>query len=206
MNPFYPIATVTTILFLVITFTAHGPSTYRFAFIFLAPMLWGLLRARQRIALHPGHYALLAVALLFHNLGAYGLYRSSWGGIEFDGYVHYFFGFAGAFAVARGLGYVFELSGWKVWIGTVLMILGVSAIHELIEFASTIALGPEKGMLKLNDGDLFDTQKDILNALLGTLTALGFYGLVVSPAFLSGKFFEARRILGRVPASTAPSL
>jgi putative membrane protein len=194
MNPFYAIASVTTLLFLVITFTAHGPSTYRFAFIFLAPMLWGLLKARKTLALHSGHYALLAVALLFHNMGAYGLYRSSWRGIEFDGYVHYFFGFAGGFAVARGLGYNFALSGWKVWVGTVLMILGVSAIHELIEFASTAALGPEKGMLKLNDGDLFDTQKDMLNALLGTLTSLGLYGLTSSPAFLSAKNFEGRKV------------
>jgi uncharacterized membrane protein YjdF len=188
MNPFLAIASVTTILFLVITFTANGPSTYRYAFIFLAPILWAMYRWREKLALHPGHFALMAIALLFHNLGAYGLYRTTWAGIEFDGYVHYYFGFAGAFAIARALGYNFELSGWKVWIGTIIMILGISGIHELIEFGSTVALGPEKGMLKLNDGDVFDTQKDILNALLGTLTALGLYGMKVSPAFLGGKY------------------
>jgi uncharacterized membrane protein YjdF len=188
MNPFLAIASVTTVLFLVITFTAHGPSTYRFAFIFLAPILWGMYRGRNKLAMHPGHFALMAVALLFHNLGAYGLYRTNWAGIEFDGYVHYFFGFAGAFAVSRALGYNFELSRWKVWIGTVLVILGVSAIHELIEFASTVALGPEKGMLKLGDGDLFDTQKDIMNALLGTITALGLYGMKFSPPFLGAGY------------------
>jgi len=147
-----------------------------------------MYRWREKLAMHPGHFALMAAALLLHNLGAYGLYRTSWGGIEFDGYVHYFFGFAGAFAVARALGFNFELTGWKVWVGTILLILGISGIHELIEFASTIALGPEKGMLKLNDGDQFDTQKDILNALLGTCTALGLYGMKVSPAFLGGHF------------------
>jgi uncharacterized membrane protein YjdF len=194
MNPFLAIASVTTVLFLVITFTAHGPSTYRFAFIFLAPLLWGMYRWRKTLALHPGHYGLLALALLFHNLGAYGLYRSSWSGIEFDGFVHYVFGFVGGFAVARALGYNFGLSGWKVWIGTLIVILGISGIHELIEFASTIALGPEKGMLKLNDGDLFDTQKDLLNAVLGSLTALGLYGATLSPAFLSGSYFEQRKV------------
>jgi uncharacterized membrane protein YjdF len=188
MNPFHAIATVTSLLFLVITVTAHGPSTYRFAFLFLAPLLWGMLWARHKLALHPGHYALLAVALLFHNLGAYGLYRKSWGGIEFDGYVHYFFGLAGGFAVARSLGYNFDLAGWKVWAGTILVILGIGGIHELIEFASTVALGPEKGMLKLGDGDVFDTHKDLLNNLLGTVTALGFYGATWSPAFLTGRF------------------
>ena len=43
MNPFYLIAWVTTAIFILISIVAHGPSTYRFAIIFLAPMLWGLL-------------------------------------------------------------------------------------------------------------------------------------------------------------------
>jgi uncharacterized membrane protein YjdF len=189
MNPFYAIAIVTTALFLFITAVAHGPSTYRFAIFFLAPMLWGLLAARRKLALHPVHYALLAAALLFHNLGAFGFYRSSWRGIEFDGYVHYFFGVAGGMAIARGLGYNFGLSGWKVWVGTMLIILGIGGIHELIEFGSTVALGPEKGMLKVNDGDYFDTQKDLMNNMLGAITALGLYGFRWSPAYLGGWFW-----------------
>jgi uncharacterized membrane protein YjdF len=195
MNPFYAIALVTTAVFLVIPFVAHGPSTYRFAFFFLAPMLWAILAGRRKLALHPGHFALLAIGLLFHNLGAFGLYRSSWNGIEFDGYVHYFFGIAGGMAIARGLGYNFGLSGWKVWIGTILVILGIGGIHELIEFGSTIALGPEKGMLKIGDGDFFDTQKDLLNNMLGAITALGFYGTSWSPANFGG-WFWARNPLG----------
>jgi uncharacterized membrane protein YjdF len=188
MNPFYLIAWVTTAIFITITFVADGPSTYRFAILFLAPMLWGMLAARRKLALHPGHFLILAVALVFHNLGAFGLYRTSWLGIEFDGYVHYFFGFAGGFAMARALGYNFDLTGWKLWVMTLLVILGVGAIHELIEFGSTIALGPEKGMLKSNDADFFDTQKDLLNNMLGTITALGFYGATWSPANLSKRF------------------
>jgi uncharacterized membrane protein YjdF len=186
MNPYLLIAWATTALFILITLTAHGPSTYRFAIFFLTPMLWALYWGRRKLALHPGHYALLAVALLFHNMGAFGLYRSSWKGIEFDGYVHYFFGVAGGIAIARGLGYNFALSGWKLWIGSILVILGIGGIHEMIEFASTIALGPEKGMLKMNDGDFFDTQKDLMNNMLGTITSLGFYAMTWCPAHLSG--------------------
>ncbi len=190
VSPFHVIASVTTLLFILITLTAHGPSTYRFAIFFLAPMLWGMVAARRKLALHPGHFALLAVALLFHNLGAYGLYRSSWGGLEFDNYVHFFFGFAGGFAMARALGYNFNITGAKVWIGAILILLGIGAIHELIEFASTLMLGGEKGMLKLNDPDFFDTQKDLMNNLLGTIAALGLYGMTWSPANLSRQFRE----------------
>ena len=57
--------------------------------------------------------------------------------------------------------------------------LKLGAIHELIEYASTLMLGPEKGMLKLNSPDAkTDTQKDLANNLLGTLVALGIYSVV----------------------------
>lgn len=185
MNQFKAIAVVSTLIFLIITLTGNGPSTYKFAIFFLAPMLWAVMAARRKLALHPGHFALLALAFVIHNLGAYGFYRRSFLGIEFDGYVHYYFGVAGGFVIARALGHNFQLTGWKVWVGTLIVILGIGGIHELIEYASTLALGPEKGMLKVGDGDTFDTQKDLLNNLLGAITALGLYGMARTPANLA---------------------
>lgn len=61
--------------------------------------------------------------------------------------------------------------------GVPVVILGFGAIHELIEWASTMILGPERGMLKANDADPFDTQKDLFNNLLGTLLAMALYSL-----------------------------
>ena len=61
MNPFYAIALATTACFILISITANGPSTYRFAILFLGPMLWAILAARRKLALHPGHFALLAI-------------------------------------------------------------------------------------------------------------------------------------------------
>jgi uncharacterized membrane protein YjdF len=55
--------------------------------------------------------------------------------------------------------------------------MGVGALHELMEWVSTMLLG-SKGMLKLNDPDKFDTQKDLGNNFLGTLTALLIYSTV----------------------------
>jgi uncharacterized membrane protein YjdF len=52
-----------------------------------------------------------------------------------------------------------------------------------------VALGPEKGMLKLGDADYFDTQKDLMNNLLGAITAVGLYGASWSPANLAGWFW-----------------
>ena len=178
MNSFKTIAWITTAIFALITLVAHGPSTYRFAILFLAPMLWAIYFFRRRLHIHPGHFAIFASALVLHNLGAFGSYNERYLGLDFDTYVHFYFGFAGGFLVARGLRCSFGLSAWQLWVGTILLILGVGAIHELIEYASTLILGPEKGMLKLNSPDaLTDTQKDLQNNLLGTLLSLLLYSL-----------------------------
>ena len=174
-NGFLPTAWVATAIFVLITFLGNGPSTYRFAIFFLAPFLWAVYYFRENLHVHPVHYGVFAGALVFHNLGAFGAYGDYFFGLEFDTYVHFLFGVVGGLLVARGLKYEFALRGWKLWVGSILIVLGLSVIHELIEFASTLVLGGEKGMLKTNDPDKFDTQKDLVNNLAGTLLALAVY-------------------------------
>jgi uncharacterized membrane protein YjdF len=139
-------------------------------------MLWAVYALRDKLHIHSCHFAIFATALLFHDVGAFGSYGKEYYGLEFDTYVHFYFGVAGGFIIARALRCCFGLAGWKLWVGTVIVILGLGATHELIEFASTLAMGPEKGMLKLNSPDAAtDTQKDLFNNMLGTLVALAIY-------------------------------
>ena len=166
------IAWVTTGIFVLFSIVGTGPSTYRFAVFFLAPVLWGIYLARKTLCIHPLHFGVLAAAFVLHNLGAFGAYRQFYFGLEFDTYVHFFFGFAGGLIVARALECNLAFTGWKLWVGAALLILGMGAIHELVEYVSTLILGGEKGMLKTNDPDQFDTQKDLGNNLMGSLVAL----------------------------------
>jgi uncharacterized membrane protein YjdF len=168
------IAIVATVLLGIFGFIGHGPATYRYAILFLGPLLWGVYFARERLHLHACAFAVFAAALVLHDLGAFGTYGKFYYGLEFDTYVHFVFGLAGAFVVSGALRGCFGLRGWQLWAGTILVIMGIGALHELMEFASTMALG-DKGMLKLNDPDKFDTQKDLGNNLLGCLTALFIY-------------------------------
>jgi len=62
-----------------------------------------------------------------------------------------------------------------------LFILGIGAVHELVECGTTIVLGKEKGMLKLDPNDPYDTQKDLLNNLLGALLATAISKRHVEP-------------------------
>ena len=179
MKPYSLIAVATTLIMIGLSAFAAAPgSTYRYSFLFLAPMVWGIYLLRRRLLLHPVHFALLCSALLLHNLGVFGFYRREFLGLWFDTYVHFYFGFCCAFAVAHGLRLGYHISGWRLWVAVTLGILGFGAIHELIEWASTMAMGPERGMLKTLAEDPYDTQKDLLNNLLGT-----WLSLVVSSLF-----------------------
>jgi uncharacterized membrane protein YjdF len=187
-NRFRTIAWAATAVFLLFSVVGNGPSTYRYAFVFLGPLLWTVYFLRHTLKISCAHFAFLAFAFVVHNLGAFGAYRMNFAGLDFDTYVHFIFGMAGGFIVARALGLNLNFGTRQVWVGTILLILGLGAVHELVEFVSTLWLGPEKGMLKIDSPDKFDTHKDLANNLFGTLAALA----------LSGGLWKWRK-----PASTA---
>ena len=170
-SAFLPTALVATAAVVVFAVTARVP-TYRVAPAFLLPVLWGPVLLRRAFHLHPLHYALFAAAVVLHGTGAYGFYQRTFYGISFDVYVHFYFAFAGAFLVERFLRWHVPVRPWAVYAMTLMFLMGAGAIHELAEYASYLALGEERGMLKPTTSYQFDTQRDLLNNLLGTLTAI----------------------------------
>jgi len=156
---------------------APAGSTYKFSFAVLSPMLWLVYFLRRRFALHPFHFALFAVALLLHDLGSFGFYRQKFFGFEFDLFVHFYFGVVAGFVLYRALGHFYGLAGWRLWVAVLLLTLGIGGVHELVEWSTTLMMGPERGMLKLDPNDPFDTQKDLLNNLAGAVLASVFYSL-----------------------------
>jgi uncharacterized membrane protein YjdF len=169
---FRRIAWSTTLALAAVSFVFAPPgSTYRFAILFLAPLLWAVYFLRHHLALHPVHYALFASFLLLHDLGVFGFYRRHFLGLQFDVYVHFYFGFVAGFVAKRAFQIRCGWHGWWLTVAVGLFILGIGAVHELVECGTTILLGKEKGMLKLDPNDPYDTQKDLLNNLLGALLA-----------------------------------
>jgi uncharacterized membrane protein YjdF len=172
MNASLVISVVTTLMMIALSAVARPGSTYRYSFLFLGAAIWLIYAFRRRLHLRPFHVALIASALLLHNLGVFGVYRREYFGLQFDTYVHFYFGFCGGFILSNGLAVGYGLRGWRLWLATTLGILGMGAIHEMIEWVSTLALGPERGMLKTLAEDPYDTQKDLFNNMLGTLLSL----------------------------------
>src|SRR5881409_573140 len=95
---------------------AKPNSTYRFAFLFLVPLLWAVYALREKLVLRPVHLGLFASFLLFHDLGVFGLYRQKIFGLQFDVCVHFYFGVVGGFIVLRAFQVRCGWSGW--WLAT----------------------------------------------------------------------------------------
>jgi uncharacterized membrane protein YjdF len=167
------VAVAATLAFAAISLAASGEfAKYRWSFVFLAAIVWGAFALRRRLLLLPSHFALFAVALLLHDLGAFGWYRRTLAGLQFDWCVHAFFGMVGGLVLARLLERSHGLRGWTLAWLVVLAVAGLSALHEIVEAASQLALGAELGMYVAGPGNEFDTQEDLLSGVIGACTAL----------------------------------
>ena len=153
-------------------FLAASGSTYQWSFVFLAPLVWGVYFLREHLALRPIHFALFAVAIIIHDLGTFGFYRRSFFGLRFDSYVHFMFGLVAGLVLFRAATERLLLSRKLLAFAVPIFILGIGGIHEMFECFTTILLGPERGMLKLHADQPFDTQKDLMNNLLGAALAV----------------------------------
>jgi uncharacterized membrane protein YjdF len=180
------IGLVFSIAFVVISIFAKVP-TYRVSALFLIFILWIPFFLRRWLHLNPIHYVLFGIALLMHDLGAFGFYQNGlperWRvlpgmGQSYDVYVHFYFAFAATFIFYRALEYHLELRPWQTAFFTLMFIMGAGGIHEVMEYASYLLLGEEKGMLKPHTAFFLDTSRDLTNNFLGCVTALVIYRIL----------------------------
>lgn len=145
-------------------------SHYRYDILICLVLLGGVYKFKQALHLYWGHYFLFSLFLLIHCMGMYQYYEKYPLGIEYDYWVHAFFGLISSLMILRW----FFLSDYNFsmltsMVGTLIVVLGISAAHELYEFAGAILLGEGEGVLFIGAGDIdqWDTQKDMLNNLIG---------------------------------------
>ena len=137
-------------------------------------LLLGVYFLKNKIKLHPFHFFLFAIFLILHNLGTFGTYSNYYFGIEFDFWVHSYFGLISSLILFRSYRLTGPYKGFFIYIAIISIILGFSAFHELFEYAGAIAVGEGEGVLFIGAGDIdkWDTQKDMLNNLIGSIFGL----------------------------------
>lgn len=181
--PHVLIGSVASLFILINAWFAIMPG-YRIAPLFLIPLVWAGYLLRRKLHLSAVGYALFAAAVLLHDLGAYGYYQNSpTPPVSFDMYVHFYFALAGTVVLHRALAHHLSWRGWQLALATVLFIMGVGAIHEIMEYSTYLVLGEERGMLKPTTSYRFDNERDLMCNLAGCLVAIGFItiGRVFSP-------------------------
>jgi uncharacterized membrane protein YjdF len=173
---FLLIAWLATVVLCGISLSGSEVANYRWAATLLVPMVWAVFLLRRRLALRPLHFALFALALLAHDMGAFGWYLRPVLGLQWDWYVHFYFGIVGGLIVARVLQLRLGARGVALGLLTVLAVAGVGALHEISEAASTVVFG-EHGMFHAGRDERYDTQVDLLNNAFGASLALGLRAL-----------------------------
>jgi len=143
-------------------------------------------------------YIPLTLFMILHAIGAHYTYAETpigdwmapifgWERNNFDRVVHFSFGLLLAYPVRELYYRVIGSRGvWGIVLPVELMI-SLSAIYELVEWAATVVVAPEAGVAFLGaQGDPWDAQKDMALASLGaviTMTITLIVNLAANPNF-----------------------
>ena len=98
----------------------------------------------------------------------------------FDRLVHFLFGLLAIIPLVEiGVRY-WGLAKCAAIIGAVLIVLAIGGLYEIFEWTLTLALAPaDAGAYNGEQGDMFDSQKDMAIASLGAILALPFVKVFV---------------------------
>lgn len=134
----------------------------------LTLLLYCLIWAHMNILLVGAHYTYAKVPLFDDLTRYFSLSRN-----HYDRLGHFMQGFVPAI-IAREL--LLRTAGLKPgkWLFVIITLscLGISACYELLEWATAATTGEAAEAFLGTQGDIWDTQKDMLLALIGAVTAL----------------------------------
>ncbi|BBM00528.1 hypothetical protein GL2_06020 [Microbulbifer sp. GL-2] len=129
-------------------------------------------------------YTLITLFMCLHVIGShytyaevpFGYILQEWLGAErnmYDRLVHFSFGLLLAYPVREVLVRLAGLHGFWAYFFPVDVTFALSSIYEIIEWLAARTVSPELGMAFLgSQGDIWDAQKDMLLAGLGSILAM----------------------------------
>jgi putative membrane protein len=140
----------------------------------LTTLVYGLIFLHACVLMVGGAYTYARVPFGFEIAEWLNLSRN-----PYDKIGHFFQGFVPALIAREILIRGQYVSGKKMLVFIVICItLAISATYELIEWISAIILGQGADEFLGTQGDVWDTQSDMLLALIGAVTALALFSRV----------------------------
>jgi putative membrane protein len=139
----------------------------------LTPLLYTLILIHMIILMVGGHYTYAEVPLFDWIKEALHQSRNN-----FDKVGHFFQGFEPAILAREILIRKEVVTGGKVWLNYIIVsiVLAFSAFYELIEWWVGLATGEDAEAFVGTQGYMWDTQSDLMYALVGAVTALLLLG------------------------------
>jgi len=126
-------------------------------------------------------YTLIFIFMVLHITGShytyaevpFGVWMQSFLGVtrnHYDRIVHFAFGLLWAYPVREIVKRIGQLKGiWAIWI-PIELVLALSCIYELMEWGVAVIFGGDVGIG--SQGDVWDAQKDMLMAGIGSIIAM----------------------------------
>ena len=135
----------------------------------LTPLLYSLILVHMIILMVGGHYTYAEVPLFDTIKELLGQSRNN-----YDKVGHFMQGFEPAILARELLIRKEIISGSKVWLNYIIVsiVLAFSAFYELIEWWVALATGDDAEAFLGTQGYVWDTQSDMMFALIGAVTAL----------------------------------
>ena len=135
-------------------------------------------------------YTLLTIFMCLHVIGShytyaevpFGYILQNWFNADrnmYDRLVHFSFGFLLAYPIREVFMRVSKARGfWAFWF-PIELTLAFSAIYEIIEWITALGVDPSAGLAFLGaQGDVWDAQKDMLLAGIGSVIAMIVTGFI----------------------------
>jgi putative membrane protein len=137
-------------------------------------LLYTLIFVHSLVLMLGGHYTYAKVPLGFWMQEAFHFSRN-----HYDRIGHFLQGFVPAM-IAREIFIrrkVINGARWRTFL-TIAVCLAISALYELIEWRTSVMSGSAGDAFLGTQGDVWDTQKDMCMALIGSISALLLLGRV----------------------------
>lgn len=176
-----------TVLVIVIIWSGIHPPSQSYWLLENSPIFVAILTFflfSRFIKLSNFSYTLIVIYLIFPLITSrYGLTGVPFGQIigewmgttrnMYDRLTHFAFGFMGFYPVLEFVNYATKKEGWWNYYTAFATIVALGAIYEIFEWLAFLTVNPALGNTFFGaQGDIFDTQKDMVMNTIGAIIAL----------------------------------
>ena len=183
---------------LLLAIEPHDRSDWALENVLTGVAAIALFFSYTRLLLSRISYTLIFIFLCLHAVGAHWTYSLvpydqafdtitghsfnalvGWERNQYDRIVHFAYGLLLAYPIRELFLRVAEVKGFWGYFLPVVLTMAASMFYELIEWAAAEVFGGELGMAFVGaQGDVWDAQKDMWLATLGSFTAMGITAVI----------------------------